>query len=433
MRHAILLYLVFAASGGIYGEDWPQWQGAHRNGEWHETGLLEKFPQDGAKILWRTPVGLGYSGPAVVNGKVYVFDYTIKNGGSAGGKAPHLQGDERLLCLNAADGQQLWEYKYACEYNISYPNGPRATPTVSGGKVYALGAEGMMTCLDAEKGGMLWQRNLRDEYKVKTPMWGFASHPLVDGKKLICILGGKDSVALALDKDSGAEIWKALNAEQPGYSAPSIIEAAGVRQLLIWSAEALNGLDPETGKVYWSVPIAATNGMSIMMPVRSGDVVYVGGRSAKGVAVKLDPAKPDAKVLWRAEPTTGLFIKTCGAVVDGEYMYGVCENGEMRCVEVATGKRLWESYAPVAGVKAGSGAAYIVKNGARYIIFSEKGDLIFATMSPKGYAEISRAHILEPTADSFGRPVVWSHPAFADKKCFARNDKEIVCVNLAAD
>lgn len=434
MRFISIFGLCIAAVLGLRAEDWPQWEGAHRNDEWHESGLIEKFPEGGPAVLWRTPINLGYSGPAVVAGKVYVFDYLVKGGATGDqNKRGTLQGEERILCLDAASGKQVWEYKYPSQYTIAYPSGPRATPTVSDGKVYALGAEGTLSCLDAGKGTLLWKKDLCVEYKTTTPMWGFACHPLVDGNKLFCIVGGEGSVVVAFDKDSGKELWKALNAREPGYSSPVITEAGGKRQLLVWSSESLNGLDPESGKVYWTVPIVPNNGMSIMMPVRSGDVLYVGARVNQGVAVKLDTEKPDAKVLWRADSKTGLFAKTCAPVVDGEYMYGVCENGELRCVKMETGERIWESYAPVAGVKAGSAAAYIVKNGTRYIIFNEKGDLIFANLSPKGYEEISRAHILEPTGTNNGRPVVWSHPAFADKKCFARNDKEIICVNLALE
>ncbi len=433
MLFHVSLFIAFASR--LHAEDWPQWQGVRHDAEWRETGVVEKFPEGGPKVLWRAPIGLGYSGPAVAGGKVYVFDYLLKNDQANTGAAQKGAqfGDERVLCLNESDGSVAWEYKYACEYHIAYPDGPRGTPTVNEGKVYVLGAEGNLTCLDAAKGGVIWKLDLHEAYKAKTPQWGFSCSPLIDGKKLIVTAGGEGALVVALDKDTGKEIWKALSAREPGYSTPAIVEAGGVRQLLVFHAEALAGLDPETGKLFWSVPIEANNGMAIMTPVKSGDVVYAGARSSKGVAVKLDADKPDGKVLWRADPKTGLFAKTCSPVVEGEYMYGVCENGELRCVKVATGERMWESVEPVAGVKANSGAAYIVKNGSRYIIFNEKGDLIFAHLSPKGYEEISRAHILEPTSGALARTVLWSHPAFADKKCFARNNKEIVCVNLAAE
>src|SRR5262249_39172970 len=137
------------------------------------------------------------------------------------------------------------------------------------------------------------------DYKVKTPMWGFTGHPLVDGKKLICVVGGKDAEAVAFDKDDGKELWKSLSSKEPGYSAPTMIEAGGTRQLLIWSAESLNSLDPESGKSYWSIPLEPRSAMGIMSPRKSGDLLFAGAVYGTAVCVKLDPSKPAAAEVWR--------------------------------------------------------------------------------------------------------------------------------------
>src|SRR5512138_910694 len=121
--------------------------------------------------------------------------------------------------------------------------------------VYTIGAEGLRCCLHAEKGTELWSKDLKAEYKTTTPMWGFCGHPLVDGQKLICLVGGEGSLAVAFDKDSGKELWRALSAKDQGYCPPTLIEAGGKRQLLMWDPEKLNSLDPETGKSYWSLPL----------------------------------------------------------------------------------------------------------------------------------------------------------------------------------
>src|SRR5262249_12627882 len=163
----------------------------------------------------------------------------------------------------AADGKLLWKHEYECAYQISYPGGPRCTPAVHDGKVYALGAMGHLCCLDAATGRPAWSKDLMKGYATRPPTWGCCGHPLVDGRKLLCLVGGKGSVAVAFDKDRGQELWKALSAEKPGYSPPTLIEAGGRRQLLIWHSEALNSLDPETGAVYWSQPLAPQYGMSI--------------------------------------------------------------------------------------------------------------------------------------------------------------------------
>ena len=135
---------LFAGSSALRASDWPQWLGPNRDGVLPETGLVEKFPEGGLPAKWRIPVGLGYSGPAVANGKVYLTDY-LKESGSTGndpGTRRTLQGKERILCVSAETGEKVWEHAYSCPYEISYPSGPRATPTVDQDRVYSLGAEG---------------------------------------------------------------------------------------------------------------------------------------------------------------------------------------------------------------------------------------------------------------------------------------------------
>lgn len=434
MTRAILFLTLFASAS--LAADWPQWMGPTRDGVWTEMGTLDKFPEGGPKVLWRTPIAGGFAGPAVVGDRVYVTDYVTdadwrkKSSPSA---RPPITGKERVLCLDAKSGKVVWKHEYDCPYAISYPCGPRCTPTVADGKVYTLGAEGNLLCLDATKGDVVWSKELKKAYNTETPIWGFCGHPLVDGKKLICLVGGQGSVAVAFDKDTGKELWKAVSAKEPGYCPPSIIEAGGTRQLLIWDAEKVNSLDPETGKVYWSIPLAPSYDMSIMAPRKGGDYLYAGGIGSKGMLIKLAKDKPAAEPAWTGKGTTALYPVNSTPIVDGEMMYGVDQNGALRGVKFATGERVWETFAPCAGGNraTNNGTAFLVKNGEKYFLFSETGDLIIAKLSPKGYEEISRAKILDPTGISFPRDVVWSHPAFANQCVYARNDREIVCVSLA--
>src|SRR5262249_49255583 len=152
--------------------------------------------------------------------------------------------------------------------------------------------EGNLFCLDTTTGKVLWSKVLTKEYKTETPIWGFTGHPLVDGKKLICIVGGEGSVAVAFDKDTGKELWKSLSAAEPGYCPPTSIEAGGVRQLLVWHPEAVNSINPETGKRHWSVPLKPNYGMSIAAPRQLGDYLFVGGITNRSVMLKLDRDKP---------------------------------------------------------------------------------------------------------------------------------------------
>jgi outer membrane protein assembly factor BamB len=424
-------------------DDWPQWLGPQRDGVWRETGLVEKFPDGGPKILWRVPVAGGYAGPAVANGRVYLTDFATdadvrKN--SDPQKRPEIQGKERVLCLDAATGKEIWKHEYDCPYAISYPCGPRCTPTVSGGKVYTLGSEGDLRCLDADKGTLIWSKSFKKDYGVPTPIWGFCGHPLVDGQKVITLVGGEGSVVVAFDKDTGKELWKALSAKEPGYSTPEIIQAGGVRQLVVWHAESVNGLEPETGKVYWTVPLAPSFGMAIMAPRKEGDYLFAGGITnvpGRGVAVvlKLATDKPAVSEVWRSdkEKDKAVYPVNMTPFIENDLIYGVDQPGQLRAVKLATGERVWETAEPVTGKRAApTGTAFLVKNGDRFFVFNELGELLIAKLSAKGYEEVSRAKIVEPTGVAFGRDVVWSHPAFANKCAFIRNDKELVCVSLAA-
>jgi len=417
----------------VVADDWPQWMGPQRDGIWREKGVLKALPKGGPTVKWRTPIQGGYAGPAVADGRVYVFDYVTDGNRNADdpGTATKLMGKERLLCLDAGTGMEVWKYEYDCPYSVSYPAGPRCTPTVSGGNVYILGAMGDLACLDAKTGKKAWSKNLPKDYNAKVPMWGYAGHPLVEGNKLFTLAGGEGSIAVCLDTATGKEIWRALSAEQIGYCPPTMIQAGGVAQLLIWHAEALNSLDPASGKVYWSLPLVPNYGMAIMSPRKQGDLVYVGGIDKKSMLVKLDATRPAATVAGYAKGVLAISPVNSTPLVDGDYIYGVDQDGKLHCAQLADGKRLWSTSVPVTGEDAAnSGTAFLVKNGELFYLFNELGELIIARLSPKGYDEVSRAKILAPTSLAFGRDVVWSHPAFANRCMYARNDREIVCVSL---
>jgi outer membrane protein assembly factor BamB len=414
----------FLIGNALFADDWPQWLGPQRDAVWRESGIVEKFPTNGPPVLWRTSIGAGYAGPIVAEGRVYVADRDAN------------RRVERVLCLNEADGKLIWQHGYECPYSISYPAGPRVAPLVSGGKVWTLGAEGNLFCFDATKGTVLWSHEFKKDYGIKAPMWGFAGHPLLDGNRLICLVGGQGSTAVAFDKDTGTEIWRALSASEPGYSSPIIYEAGGKRQLILWDADAANSLNPETGEVYWSVPFKCKAGMSIATPRKLGDLLFFTTFYSGSLMLRLDSKQPTAAVAWRTTKvsemdTTYLNAVMCTPVLEDGYIYGVCSYGQLRCLKADTGERVWQTLqATTSGEPVRWANAFIVKHGNRFFLFNEKGDLIIAKLSPRGYEEISRAHLLAPTGEASGRAVLWSHPAFANRRVYARNDKEIICVDL---
>lgn len=438
---------LLATACGCRADDWPQWLGPRRDSVWREEGIIEKFPEGGPRIRWRTPLGGGYAGPAVASGRVYVMDRRLAEGSRNPGNAFHrglIAGTERVLCLEEAGGKILWQHEYDCPYDISYAGGPRVTPLVSEGKVYTVGAMGNLFCFDAVSGRVLWSHDYKADYHARIPVWGSAAHPLLDGDKLFCIVGGDGCVAMAFDRNTGRELWRALSAREPGYCPPTMIHAGGTKQLIIWHPQAVNSLDPATGKVHWSHPWEIRAGLCIATPRQAGDLLLFSSFYTSSKCFRLNGSKPDATIAWEGKSfsernTDTLHSLMSTPFIEDGYIYGVCSYGQLRCLKLATGERVWESL-EATGSTGDTGRqanrwknAFLVKNGDRFFIENEGGDLIIARLSPKGYKEIGRAHLLDPTSPDPRRMVVWSHPAFANRNVYARNDREIVCASLAAE
>lgn len=419
----------------LQASDWPQWLGPGQSSEWREEGILDKFPETGLEVQWRIPVGLGYSGPAVVGDRVFLTDYIPSEGAinNNPGARAELKGTERVLCFSAKNGELLWKSDYDRPYSISYPSGPRATPTVDGDIVYTLGAEGDLLALRVADGSIVWKKQLQQEYSVASPIWGFSAAPLVQGEFLYCMVGGNGQAVVAFDKMTGKERWKSVDAKDAGYAMPTLIESAGVTQLVVWTPETIQGLNPETGKVYWSLPLKPDYGMSIMVPRFADGALFASGIGNVGALIRLGTDQPTAEVVWTGDAKTAVYCANSTPLIQDGVIYGCdCRSGGLIAVDMKDGSRLWESFAPTTGERrAGHGTAFLVRHGEHCFLFSETGELILAKLSREGYTEISRSRLLEPTNEAFGRKVVWTHPAFAQKSIFARNDKELVRASLA--
>jgi outer membrane protein assembly factor BamB len=359
------------------------------------------------------------------------------------------KGKERVTCFDATSGKQLWQHSYPCTYRMSYPCGPRATPVVHKGKVYALGAMGDLFCLDAKSGKEIWAKNFVKDYKAPVPVWGFSAHPLIEGDLLICMVG-KGPVVVAFDKETGKEKWRALKIRaQVGYCPPMVYTFHKKRHLIIWHPEAIVGLDPKSGKELWSHDWEIQSNLSIPTPRQVGDKLFVTAFYNGCRLLEIGAGDtPEVKVVWESSSnseqpnrTDKLHSIMSTPYIKGDHIYGVCSYGELRCLTLKDGKRLWADLTATGAGKAPErwANAFLVANGQRFFLFNEKGDLIIAKLTPKGYQQIDKAHILDPTGELPGgrfteeRKIVWSHPAFANKSMFARNDKEIVAVSLAAD
>ena len=433
----VIVASLIVLSGCLAGvaDEWPQWRGPQRDGVWRETGIISKFAGQQIKPLWRQPIGSGYSGPTVAAGRVFVTD-----------RQTEPKQIERIHCFDGQQGTKLWTHEYPCEYTISYQAGPRAAVTVEDHRAYALGAMGHLHCLDARTGDVLWARDLNADYEInkrkRMPIWGIAASPLIYNDLVIVPIGAAGGASIvALDKMSGREAWRSLN-DRGQYSAPILIEQAGQPVVVCWTGDSVAGLDPRTGNVHWRFPFTPRNmPIGIATPVVDGKRLFVTSFYDGSLMLRLRQDKPAVEKIWQRagrneRNTDALHSIISTPVFSGDYLYGVDSYGELRCLAAGTGDRIWEDQTATPRNRWSN--IHFVRNGDRYWLFNEMGELIIAKLSPDGFHEISRAKLIEPTRSQLsgsGRRhgVCWAHPAFAYKHVFIRNDNEILCASLAAD
>ena len=435
----LILTAVVIAGTPTAADDWHQWRGVDRLGVWHETGILERFPNEGLKVLWRVPIGSGYAGPAIADGRVFVLDWVEDP------QTRTLDGTERLIALDESTGDFLWTHEWRTSYRMlmqSNAIGPRATPTVDDDRVYVVGATGILVCLDVATGEPLWQTDYVTDYNTSVTPWGVTSAPLVHGDRVIAIVGGEpDALVVAFDKRTGNEIWRSLRVQSDaGYGQPVIYEAGGKHQLIVWHPSALSSLDPETGDIFWEQPWDAPYGMTVATPVKSGSYLMVSQLYNGSLMMRLSSDRPAARLLWQGssrsfEPdeTDGLHSTATTPIIRGDHVYGVGSGGELRGLNARTGERLWMNTEMTAQELYTT--AFMVQHRDRFFVNNDEGDLIIARFTPDGYVEVDRTHLIDATSEAgYGseRRVNWVHPAYANRHIVQRNDREIIRASLAA-
>jgi outer membrane protein assembly factor BamB len=417
-----------AAVAPLVGEDWPQWRGPNRDGAWHETGLVERFAADRLPLKWRAEIGAGYSGPTVAAGRVYVTD-----------RITRPESIERVHCFDEQTGQPQWKREYPADYGrVQYPAGPRASVTIDAGRAYALGSTGRLHCLDAASGDVIWDRDLDKDYAIDMPIWGISAAPLIFEDLVILHIGGRGACVVALNKIDGKDVWKALD-DRGQYSAPILVEQGGRPVVICWTGDSVSGLAAATGEVLWRHPWKPKNmPIGVASPVVHGDRVFFTSFYDGSLMLRLASDKPAAQKLWHRvganenPPNTDALQSIIATpVFDGTHIYGVDSYGELRCLDAATGDRLWEDLTAVP--KDRWSTIHFVKNGDKHWLFTERGELIIARLAPDKFREISRTRLIDPTMEQLRRRggVCWAHPAFANRHIFQRNDKELVCASLA--
>ncbi len=433
MKTRILLsttLFVLVLQGTLPADDWPQWRGTGRDGVWRETGVIEKFVGPEIPRRWSVEIAAGYCGPTVADGRVYVTD-----------RLTEPEEVERIHCFDWTDGSKIWTHSYPCKYaKLGYRDGPRASVTIDRGRAYALGAMGHFFCLDAVTGEVLWKKDPVADFNVRLEMWGIAAAPLIEGDLVILQIGGRPGACVvALQKTTGRRRWAALD-DQASYSAPICIDQAGRRVVVCWTATRVVGLDAKTGRLYWQHEIGYTRWpIAVATPVAYKDRVFISGVDKGSLMLRLLSESPQIEKLWwryggqTKDQTECLQSLMCTPYVCDGYVYGVNRYGVFRCVNADSGDRVWEDH--TATSQADFGTLHIVPGSKHVWIFNDRGELIISRLSPQGFDELSRAKLIKTTRGQLNRRdgVTWSHPAFAYRHVFIRNDEELVCASLAAE
>lgn len=385
-------------------EDWPQILGPNRNGIYTGPDIVASFPRTGPPPLWKRDVGAGFAGPSVAGDRLILF-HRVNN-------------RETVEAMDANTGKTIWTFDYATSYrdDFGFDEGPRAIPVIAGGRVFTHGADGILHGVDFASGKMLWSVDTRKVFEAPKGYFGVASSPVVDGARVLVNVGGTKGGIVAFDAASGKTLWTATS-DEPSYSAPIVADIAGQHTAVFFTRTGLVAVDPSTGKVLYQFRWRARQAASVnaATPIVAGDRIFLSASYGTG-AVLLQVANNAVKPIWSGDESMSNHYST--SVLKDGYLYGFDGRQEfgqtLRCVEMATGKVLWNVD--------GFGAGTLVIAGDTLVIMRESGELALAPASPKGFRFNARAQLL--------KGVVRAYPALANGHYYVRNEHQLNAFDL---
>ena len=400
----------------LSAEEWPRWRGPHGDGISRETGLAESWPAEGPRKLWTQRVGIGYSSPVAVDGRVYLMTL--------------VDGKDTLTAFDAESGKIIWSNSYDGGWGRAYP-GSRATPTIEGNVIYTYGGGGDVVAWDRASGAIIWRRNVLEETGADNLNWGSASSPLIFGN-LIYVQGGRGSgvpVALALDKSDGRIVWRSEArgkaaaggemAQGGGYAHPIIAHVEGQPQLIIFASDAVIGMNPQTGATLWSQPWKTDWDVNASTPVYRDGLLFVTSGYRSG-SMMLRLTAQGATRQWASRDLRARFQ---GVILDGDFIYGHDE-GTIKCLAWPSGEVKWVARDPE--LRMGNGGSMVRFGGDKMILLSERGKLSLAKVTPEGIEVISRVN------DFVDGREVWSTPLIYRGKLYVKGATELVCADISA-
>lgn len=397
LRVMVLVAAMVAATPCL-ASDWPQYRGPNRNGVAEESGLARSWLATGPPVVWKRPLGEGFSGISVVGDRLYTA--------AAEGE------QEMALCLDAKSGKEIWRFVVGPKFIEEFGNGPRATPTVDGDLVLIAGSTGKVFALRAADGSKVWELDLVASLKAQLPGRGFSGSVLVDGDVLVLDAGAAEGKALVgLDRATGSVRW-ATGEGTASHASPMMLTVDGVRQYVF-----LRRVEPElmgvstAGKILWTQRFPATAIASpLLVPPDRFYVSTTHDETGTMFRVRKEGEGFVAEPVWSHNRFKNHWNPP---VVLGGTMYGF-DNATLRAIDAATGEVRWAAR--------GYGKGSLIAADGLLIVLADQGGIGLVEATPEAYHELGRAQALE------GR--TWTAPALADGRLYLRDHDEIACFDL---
>lgn len=400
-RFVLVLSIGLTVANPVSAADWPQFRGPERLGTLEEAGILESWSADPPTVVWRQPIGTGYSSVAVVGDRLYTMDAD--------------ESQEHVLCLDAATGETVWRFAAGDFVQAELGDGgPRSTPTVLEGVVYSTTSQAVLFALAAADGEMIWKTDLRQF--GPTPRFGYATSALVDGDAVIVEVGDKDKSPgiVALDRETGELLWSSLEGPA-GYSSAIVAEIGGVRQYVLFRRAGQEAVGLSTaGEVLWRFPTPEALAAIVMPVFLPPDKIFVSTSddSFGGHMIRIGVGEDGFVVeeLWSERLMRNHF--NTSVLVQG-HLYGF-DNGTLRCLDATTGEKRWG--------KRGFGKGSVVAAGDLLFVLSDAGLVALVRATPDGFQELGRLQVME------GRS--WTAPSIANGRLYLRDFDEIVSLDI---